>query len=135
MTTKQILTSHGLRHTESREEILDIFLTHNIALSQPEIEKELKSCDRVTIYRTLATFFKKGILHKVLDDEGATKYALCSSACSEHHHHDHVHFKCLKCGNTTCVDETHTPEVHLPEGYLLEEVSMLIQGICAKCSS
>lgn len=136
MTSKQILATHGLRQTGSREEILAIFLQHKTALSQPEIEKELKSCDRVTIYRTLATYLEKGILHKVLDDAGAMKYALCTETCgSDHYHsHDHVHFKCNVCGNTTCVEDMHIPTITLPQGFKISEVNMLIQGTCPTCA-
>lgn len=135
MTPKQILSTHGLRQTASREEVLNIFFAHKAALSQPEIEKELKTCDRVTIYRTLATYLEKGILHKVLDDAGAMKYALCADNCgNDHYHsHDHVHFKCNVCGNTTCVEDIHIPPIQLPQGFKVSEVNTLIQGICPTC--
>jgi len=136
ITSKQILISHGLRLTNSREEILNIFLGHKTALSQPEIEKELHSCDRVTIYRTLATYLEKGILHKVLDDVGAMKYALCAESChSDHYHaHDHIHFKCNVCGNTTCVEDIHVPTLQLPQGFKMSEMNILIQGTCPSCN-
>jgi Fur family transcriptional regulator, ferric uptake regulator len=62
------------------------------------------------------------------------KYALCNDHCSsEDHHHDHVHFKCSKCGQTNCLDEIIIPPIGLPKGYKPQEMSLLIQGVCDKC--
>lgn len=137
MDAKTLLKTHKLRHTESREEILSLFLMHQTALSQPEIEKAITVCDRVTIYRTLTAFLENGILHKVLEDAGAMRYALCKTQhCSEHtHHHDHVHFKCEDCGDTTCVEEVKILVPTLPSGFKVKESNLLIQGVCPKCNN
>lgn len=133
---REILKTHDLRHTNSREDILVFFQHQTSALSHSDLEIQLgNQLDRVTIYRTLKTFLDKGILHKVLDDEGGTKYALCrTTECShQKHQHDHVHFKCNSCGNTTCIESVHIPALLLPEGYERHEVNLLVQGICADC--
>lgn len=131
----QILKDFKLRSTPSRASILEAFLKHNFALAHGDVEKEVPaSFDRVTVYRTLKTFLDKGLIHKVLDDEGGIKYALCNEACgTAHHHHEHVHFKCTACGQTNCL-EVEIPGVKLPQGYQAKEVNLLIQGICEKCS-
>lgn len=133
--TKNTLKNHDLRLTGGREDILQVFLGEENALSHSDIENKLgERLDRVTIYRTLKTFLDKGLLHKVLDDEGGTKYALCRGGCSQKtHHHDHVHFKCSKCGNTTCIESVHIPVFSLPMGYQRQEVNMLVQGVCPNC--
>lgn len=130
----QILKDFKLRSTPNREAILHVFLRRDFALSHGDVEREVPSSfDRVTVYRTLKTFLDKGLLHKVLDDEGSLKYALCSEACSTAHHHEHVHFKCTKCGQTNCL-EVEIPSVKLPKGYKAKEVNLLIQGICEHCA-
>ena len=131
----QLLKEFKLRSTPSRKAILNFFLKKNYALAHADIEKGIPSnFDRVTVYRTLKTFLDKGLIHKVLDDEGALKYALCTEACTmTGHHHDHVHFKCIRCGQTNCL-EVEVPPVKLPKGYLPGEINLLIQGVCAKCS-
>ncbi len=131
----QLLKEFKLRSTPSRKAILNFFLKKNYALAHADIEKGIPSnFDRVTVYRTLKTFLDKGLIHKVLDDEGALKYALCTEACTmTGHHHDHVHFKCVRCGQTNCL-EVEVPPVKLPKGYLPGEINLLIQGVCAKCS-
>ncbi len=133
-SSDQILKAHYLRLTPGRQAILRLFLKKNHALSHGDVERWLQPrYDRVTVYRTLRTFLKRGIIHKVLDDEGALKYALCTEACSSAaHHHDHVHFKCSKCGETSCL-EVEIPDIKLPRGYQVAERNLLIQGICRKC--
>lgn len=114
---------------------MGMFLNNPHALSYADIEKEAGSAfDRVTVYRTLKSFLDKGIIHKILDDNGGLKYGLCSEYCSEaQHKHDHVHFKCSKCGQTSCLDGVDIPEIELPNGYKPEEVNLLIQGVCSDC--
>ena len=131
----QLLKEFKLRSTPSRKAILNFFIKKNYALAHADIEKGIPShFDRVTVYRTLKTFLDKGLIHKVLDDEGALKYALCTEACTmTGHHHDHVHFKCIRCGQTNCLD-IEVPPVKLPKGYQSGEINLLIQGICVKCS-
>ncbi|MCF1749449.1 Fur family transcriptional regulator [Mariniradius sediminis] len=133
----QILQEHKLRITDCRKEVLKIFLKMQAALSHADLEEKLNAdFDRVTIYRTLKTFLESDLIHKVLDDSGATKYALCSHSHTGGHSHDHehVHFKCEKCGKTICIDEVQLPKIVLPAGYINKEVSLLVQGICDKCN-
>ena len=132
---EQILKDFRLRKTSSRSEILNLFIAHPYALSYSDIEKEVAaSYDRVTVYRTLKTFLDKGVVHKVLDDAGSLKYALCKDHCtSGEHHHEHVHFKCVNCGQTNCLEDVKIPAVQLPKGYRARELNLLIQGSCSKC--
>lgn len=131
---EKLLKTFRLRSTPTRQEILEILLDKDYALSFGDIEKAVSGAsDRVTVYRTLKTFLDKGLIHKVLDDEGTLKYALCSDSCSvSNHRHEHVHFKCTECGQTSCL-EVQVPHVRLPAGYKAKEFNLLIQGICAGC--
>jgi Fur family transcriptional regulator, ferric uptake regulator len=134
-TQTQLLKEHHLRSTSSRAAILSLFLQNDRALSYSDIEKKIAdSYDRVTVYRTLKTFLDSGVIHKVLDDGGSLKYALCDIACStSEHHHEHVHFKCTSCGQTSCLDQVAIPSIQLPNGYSATELNLLIQGVCDKC--
>ena len=131
----RLLKTFRLRSTPTRQEVLHLFLKKDYALSHSDIEKAIhNSLDRVTVYRTLKTFLDKGLIHKVLDDEGSLKYALCNETCTTTgHHHDHVHFKCDQCGQTNCLD-IEIPSVLLPKGFRPHEMNLLIQGICDRCS-
>jgi Fur family transcriptional regulator, ferric uptake regulator len=134
--TSEILKENNLRVTSCRRDVLATFIGKKVALSHGDLEEALKeNFDRVTIYRTLKTFLDNDLIHKVLDDSGTTKYALCSHDHDEpHHDHEHVHFKCEICGDTSCIQELNLPKITLPEGYIGKETSLLILGICKKCS-
>ncbi len=133
--SNRLLKNFQLRSTPTRQEVLRLFLKKEHALSHADIESEIaEEIDRVTVYRTLKTFFDRGLIHKVLDDGGGLKYALCSDTCSgANHRHEHVHFKCVQCGQTNCLD-VDIPPVKLPKGYAPKEVNLLIQGVCQHCS-
>ena len=135
MTLPALLKGHKLRTTSSREEILRLFIDRGRALSYTDIEQEVSAAfDRVTVYRTLKSFLDHGVIHKVLDDGGSLKYALCNEHCQEpEHHHDHVHFKCNVCGETHCLQDVDVPSVKLPRGYKVSEINLLMRGTCQKC--
>lgn len=132
----RLLKNFNMRSTPNRQEILHLFLEKDYALSHGDIEKEVSNTlDRVTVYRTLKTFLDKGLIHKVLDDEGSLKYALCNDACTTAgHHHDHVHFKCTVCGQTNCLN-VEPPVIKLPQGYKAQEINILVQGMCQRCTN
>ncbi len=133
--TQDILRSNGLRKTIVREEVLGLFLETPIALSHSEVEEKFEGrFDRVTVYRTLKSFEKKGLIHKVIDDGAVVKYASCSTNCSEHSHHDdHVHFKCEVCLQTVCLHDVPVQHFNLPLGFKAKEYQLLITGVCDKC--
>lgn len=136
MHAKEILRFAGLRVTQTRLDMLGIFRRHDYAIGHSIIEDTLPGLDRITVYRTLKTFEECGIIHKILDSSGATKYALCEEVCLTHdHHHDHhVHFHCDVCDQTFCVDEVTVPEVSLPEKYKVKEKNLIITGTCENCN-
>lgn len=138
MEARTVLKSFSLRHTDCREEVLNAFMSNSAALSHGDVEGKVDDrYDRVTIYRTLKTFVEKGLIHKIPDADGGSKYALCKEdECStDNHHHDHVHFKCNECGDTTCLETIHIPGIELPQGYQREDISLLIEGRCPKCKN
>ena len=132
---KDMLRGTGLRYTRQRGEVLNLFREHDTALTQAELEKLLpEQFDRITLYRILRSFEASGLLHKVLDDSGTTRFALCGTGCSEHEHHDeHVHFRCSNCGKTLCLPEVAIPAVQLPKGFRFGEANLLIDGTCSDC--
>lgn len=133
----QLLKSINMSVTDSRRQILDLFLDKKGgALKHGDIEKSLMGLDRVTIYRTLQTFAEKGLIHSIPASDGSARYALCHGHCSEGHHHDnHVHFHCQECGATQCLDDVSIPFVKIPQGFLSERIEMVITGYCNICSA
>ena len=118
-----------------REAVLDLFIKENKALAIKDFDEELADYDRVTLYRTLKTFEEQGIIHSIAEANRQTSYALCSHQCSEHHHQDeHVHFHCTRCQKTICLDETAAPIIHTPVGFRVDQVQLLVEGVCDICN-
>jgi Fur family ferric uptake transcriptional regulator len=133
---EHLLRKHHLKRTEPRLRVLSMLADKNVATSQPDLESVIADVDRVTLYRILSAFEEKGIIHKVFDLNGTANYALCSSSCEEHQHHDeHLHFNCTICKNVYCLDDLDLPELVLPKGFKLEGFSFSATGICPKCSN
>ncbi len=132
-----ILRDAGMRRTGPRQAVLEHLMESDFALSHQELEHRLDGrVDRVTIYRILAAFEEHGIVHKGMAAEGQPQYALCSSSCKGHHHHDeHVHFQCNQCGNTYCLDEVAFPKITLPSGFSLSSLNVTATGKCSRCNS
>jgi Fur family ferric uptake transcriptional regulator len=130
-----ILRKKNLSITDSRKKILTLFLQGTDALTHGDIEKKAgEKFDRVTIYRTLQTFVEKGIVHTIPSADNSIRYALCKDCTEGHHHDDHVHFICSNCGTTICLDDVVSPAIELPAGYIIQNVQVIINGICNNCS-
>jgi len=131
-----LLRKSQLSITDSRRNILELFLQSESALAHHDIESGTKEkYDRVTVYRTLQTFMEKGIIHTIPTPDNSIKYALCKDNCEQgHHHDDHVHFMCTHCGITTCLKDVHVPDIKLPRGYKTRQTEVVVSGLCKDCS-
>jgi Fur family ferric uptake transcriptional regulator len=131
------LQSAGLRKTQMRKEVLQLFLSSpGQALSNRELEDVLEDADRITLYRTLKTFEQSGVIHQAVDGSGITKYALCTDDCTTHAHHDHhAHFHCRQCERTICLEEVGSPRIKLPAGFEAEQIHLVVEGICDRCAA
>lgn len=134
---EDLLVHNGLKRTGARIQVLEILSNRNSATSQPYLENVVgKEIDRVTLYRILKAFEEKGIIHKVIDNQGTANYAICSGACSAHHHEDgHVHFNCSTCLRVYCLDEVKIPTLKMPKGFEIGQVNLIVSGICQDCNS
>jgi Fur family ferric uptake transcriptional regulator len=132
-----ILRRNRLSVTDSRQKILNLFLTNTGALAHADIEhKAGVRFDRVTVYRTLQVFVEKGIIHTIPTSDNSVKYALCKNDCFQGHHQDnHLHFVCTVCGKTECLDEYVIPAVKLPRNYTASNIEIVVNGTCSACRS
>jgi len=108
-------------------------------LSLSEIEAILYPADRVTIYRTLQTFVRKGIAHTVDTLHTGAVYGLCTDDCDEENHNDeHPHFICENCKTITCTDAFSYTILENPttaKNYKIHKIEVTIKGICPNCAS
>lgn len=133
---KQLLKKNGLKFTVQREVILEMLYTcdehltpealhHRIQEKHPDLNTGI-----ATVYRTLALLEGSDMVTSLSFGAQGKKYELGAKD-----HHDHI--ICTQCGNITeFVDE----EIELKQkkiaenlGFLMQEHSMQIYGICHSC--
>lgn len=135
LALEPILIHKNIQPTAMRLLVLGCLKAQNSAMSLTQIELNMAPADRITIYRTLKTFQKQGLVHTIEDGSGATKFALCAEECNTHLHTDlHVHFRCVRCNETFCLPSTHIPKVNMPPGYQAQSSELIIKGTCAGCA-
>ncbi len=131
----EILKAKAVKPTAVRELVLKIFLKQKHALTSSNIESFMPWGDRVTLFRTLKTFEQRGVIHKVNDGSSSVKYALCSDDCEASSHFDvHPHFHCEKCGKTICLDRQEIELPLLPDGIVVNDYSLVLNGLCSDCA-
>ena len=132
---EKILDKRNVKPTAMRLLVLQFLLTENAAMSLTDLENYFDKSDRTTLYRTLKTFVKSEIAHKIDDGTGVTKYALCEENCHCEIENDlHIHFRCKLCKQTICLPTHKIPHINLPDGFIADDVSLIITGICNKCN-
>jgi Fur family ferric uptake transcriptional regulator len=132
--SERILDQKGLRITPMRLLVLERLLVQETPSGLNALQTALPRADRTTIYRTLKTFSENGIVHPIENGNTEVKYALCRAFCTASEHLDkHPHFHCQTCQRIICLEALDVPALDYPNGYLVQEVSMTVKGICAQC--
>jgi len=129
-----LLKNKKISETPFRKEVLAIFNKYNNAIPLSIVEKELKEYNRITLYRTIKIFKEKGIIHEITISGEESNYAICQEECDTvAHYHQHIHFKCNKCGIVFCVEVDEIPTIRLPE-YKIEQLEIQATGLCQDCN-
>lgn len=132
-STEQYLDSHGIRPTAVRILVWDMVAEQSETFSLADMEHLMPHMDRSSIFRALRLFAEHHLLHTIDDGTGQQKYCVCR--CKHSSHINHVHFTCLKCGKTYCLEDYTIPIVPLPEGFVMEDAEYIIKGVCERCSN
>jgi Fur family ferric uptake transcriptional regulator len=135
MSIAEHIREKGLKATPARLKVLEVLQNSHQAFSHTELEATFSKVDRITLYRVLKDFEEAGMVHKIIDFDGVTRFAVCKHSCPDTtHSEDHVHFNCQKCHKMFCLEKVATPVIKLPQGFTSKGVNTLINGICDHCS-
>ena len=115
------LALREIKPTAIRLLILRTMMQHKEAFSLLDLENDLDTVDKSTIYRTITLFLTHHLIHAIDDGSGSLKYAVCSNACE-------------KCHRTFCLKSIHIPMVTLPQGFTVNSVNYVLKGLCADCA-
>jgi Fur family ferric uptake transcriptional regulator len=132
MNVEHLLAEHGVKVTANRLLIARALEQAGRPLSMMELEERLESIDKSNVFRTLVAFKDAHLVHVLEGDP--VRYELCHSHHEGHDDDLHVHFYCVKCHKTYCLEEIPVPSVQVPEGYQVQEESYLLRGICPQCA-
>ena len=127
------LKNASLRQTQPRIQLLEALISTHGPFSVDEILQlpNLKTLDRVTVYRCLSTFEELGLVRRCEFGDGTSRYEYASE---EHHHH---HIVCKQCRKSqvieACIPDSLT-QVVKKMGYSQVSHSLEFFGICKNCS-
>ena len=130
---ENIIKSHGLSATKARRRVLKYFLKLDKPLSLKTIKLLVSPIDRVTLFRILNSFEKKGIIHSIRLENGQHLYALCKETCHNgQHSHQHIHFTCETCEDVSCLSIANFPKLSLTD-YKFNNININVSGVCQSC--
>jgi Fur family ferric uptake transcriptional regulator len=134
LQARKMLKAAELYCTECRVAILKVLVRAGRPLSRVQIAQRLgkKHLDKVTIYRTLASLLKVGLVHRAFMAKRAWHFEL-ADRCSENQ--CHPHFTCTSCGSTHCLTEMSLPMAKSPhKGFVIHRQQVRLEGLCPKCA-
>lgn len=123
---------HNKRLTPTRKLIYDTLASSDEALTMQDIELLADGVDKSTVSRTLHVLGSIGAVHRITDANGLFKFAVTSFE-EGMPLVSHIHFSCMKCGKTYCVESVHIPPIHLPDNFKATDYNIVVTGICPYC--
>lgn len=129
------LEKRNIKPTAMRLLILKTMMQLDRAVSLLDLENELVTVDKSTIFRTITLFLGHHLIHGVDDGTGSLKYAVCSNECNCSVDKQHTHFYCQSCHRTFCLKSIRVPVVQLPDGFAIQSINYVIKGLCSECSA
>ena len=135
---EQMLKQAGLRVTPVRLAALEVLRRAGGPLDVPKILAKLPpATDAVTVYRTLNTFTRKKMVHRVRGEDRSWLYAIGDMG-PERQEHRHPHFVCDECGKVECLQEAEIPRgfvrsLKLDDAYAVTYPEVVLHGVCPRC--
>jgi Fur family ferric uptake transcriptional regulator len=137
-----VLRAAALRRTPVRASVLEVLAGARGPMAVPQIIEQLpEHTDAVTVYRTLNTFTRKRLVHRVHGEDRTWRYALSTGDGVGPKHlnaHQHPHFVCDECGTVECLEasaipKTLVPSLHVGARYAVRYPEVVLHGLCPKC--
>jgi len=129
LLTKQ-LKKHNIRLSHRRLKVIECLC---YSLNHPTVDqiyvnlhKEVPTLSKTTIYNTLHTLARLGLVKPISIEDNKTRYDIITD--------DHGHFKCQKCGQIFNFNAELKPLTKGElSGFKITERNLYFKGICQKC--
>lgn len=126
------LVGVGLRRTSARLIVLQVLRDASRPMSHADLEDARDhSLDRVTLYRTLDSFVKAGLVTRQVGEDRVSRFVLHDGV----NHRQHSHFHCDDCGHVFCLPVKPPRKVDLPTGFSADSANFSIHGHCPSCQA
>lgn len=132
---KELLHEHNLKATKPRIMILDYLMKHHNHPTVETIANELvyEHLNKATIYNTLNSLIKIGIVIEIKNGDNSTHY--------DYFMKPHFHIICKKCGKISDVfypdfdqiENRMRSEAEKQTGYIASSSHLEIYGLCPNC--
>jgi Fur family ferric uptake transcriptional regulator len=129
----------GLRRTPVRVGVLAVLARSPQPLGVPQVLRALPpDTDAVTVYRTLNTFTRKKLVHRVRGEDRTWRYALGGAPPAAASPHQHPHFVCDACGGVECLEQSEVPKtlvqsLRVDTRHAVTYAEVVLHGVCPKC--
>jgi Fur family ferric uptake transcriptional regulator len=138
-SAEAILQKAGLRRTPVRLGVIDVLSKSQRPMTVPQMLGKMKGVDSVTVYRTLNTFARKRLVHRVRGEDRTWRYAVSGTEDREVRH-EHPHFVCEECGKVECLEDSQIPQsfvqsLGIRADYDVNYPEVVLHGTCAKCNT
>jgi Fur family transcriptional regulator, ferric uptake regulator len=127
--------------TKNRLQVLELLSEQETAVSVGDIVKcSGGRLDRISVYRALNFYLKKGLVHIVPNIKGDARYILIKNHTANNASplsagkSQLVYFMCISCGSTALMDNFPVPSFHFPSNFHIHNCHLLIEGWCKGCS-
>jgi Fur family peroxide stress response transcriptional regulator len=127
------LAKTGLRFTAQRRHVYGVLLQRSDHPNAEDVfiraKETLPDISLATVYNSLDTLVKCGLVRQVKGERGGARY--CSNM-SRHHH-----FVCDECGGTYDIELESDPtelKARIPEGFRVTRCDLSYRGLCAECA-
>lgn len=131
---RALLKAHGLRATRPRLAVVQALSESSEPLSCTEVIKASgdEHLTLATVYRNLVRLREEGVARVVSKAHGLDHYALAEASRV----HEHPHFECVDCGETTCLPSEVSPALDVAGewGESLRAATLHFHGTCPSCA-
>ncbi|MDO5760434.1 MAG: transcriptional repressor [Bacteroidota bacterium] len=127
------LEDKGIKPTANRILVLRTMMEKNCPMSLTDLEQELLTLDKSSIYRVMELFAKNDVADTFEDGRGVEMYELCKAKGHCDNTDAHMHFYCEKCHKSFCLKELKTKYLDVPKDFRINSFSFVIRGLCNKC--
>lgn len=130
---ESLLEKGGVKPTSNRILVLRTLVRAGRPMGLMDLQQELVTLDKSSIFRVLTVLLDHHILHSLEDGAGTVRYEICHGHDSCADEDLHAHFYCENCHKVICLDSIRLHDIALPDSFQIHSINFMIKGLCPDC--